>query len=74
MILDGEIERIAQVYGDSEATKKVAITLALREYETLILVVIKTMVDDWESKIGEGTYSLGLRRLADEIKGVPSVF
>jgi hypothetical protein len=73
VILDGEIERIAQVYGDSEATKKVAITLALRDYETLILVLIKTMVEDWESKIGEGTYSLGLRRLADEIKGVSSV-
>ena len=73
MILDGEVERIVQLYGDSEATKKVAITLALRDYETLILILIKTMVEDWESRVGEGTYSLGLRRLADEIKGVPSV-
>ncbi len=73
MILSGQVDRLSQVYGDSEATKKVAITLALREYESLILSLIETMVDDWETRIGEGTYSLGLRRLSDEIKGVSSV-
>lgn len=73
MILVGQAERLAEVYGDSEATKKVAITLALAEYESLILSLIETMVDDWESRVGEGMYSLGLRRLADEIKGVSSV-